>query len=109
MFISINDVIDLRPLWNWNVKQLFCCVIADFETPTVHSSITIWDSIIQKKEDALIHRMKQEMKYNLQDRFRELRGATVRLTLLYDVMPHAGFIRHHEIEGLNETLPLEYK
>lgn len=107
--ICIKIILDLRPLWNWNVKQLFCCVIADFETSKVHSSIIIWDAIIQNKDDALLHKHKQEMKYNLQDKFRELRGVNVRLTLLYDVMPHAGLINHYEIVGGNTTLPNEYK
>ncbi|CAG8602167.1 11406_t:CDS:2 [Acaulospora colombiana] len=46
---------DLTSLFNWNTKQLFVSVVAEYETET-HSlnQVVLWDTIIQSKEDAHI-------------------------------------------------------
>ena len=38
---------DLRSVWNWNVKQLFVYVTAEYETkPNVLNQVVVWDTII---------------------------------------------------------------
>ncbi len=61
---------DLRGLFNWNVKQLFVWITADYVTPeSPLNQVTIWDTIIESsdKVDAEVYERNVEAKYPLSD------------------------------------------
>ncbi|KAJ3055668.1 hypothetical protein HK097_009786 [Rhizophlyctis rosea] len=59
---------DLTRLFNWNTKQLFIYVVAEYTTPKHDKNqIVIWDDIIQTKEDAQIQFRKKEPEYVASD------------------------------------------
>eukprot|EP00753_Platysulcus_tardus_P008701 PLAT16179.1.p2 GENE.PLAT16179.1~~PLAT16179.1.p2 ORF type:complete len:138 (+),score=55.78 PLAT16179.1:76-489(+) len=59
---------DLRPLFHWNVKQLFIWVSAEYETDSHEvNQVVVWDSIITKKEQALLDLKDVDMLYLLTD------------------------------------------
>ena len=46
---------DLNPLFNWNVKQLFLYLTAEYETPNNKlNQVVLWDKIILRGENALL-------------------------------------------------------
>lgn len=45
--------LDLTPLFNWNTKQLFLYVQAEYTNAQgVYNEVVIWDKIVRSKEDA---------------------------------------------------------
>ena len=47
---------DLRPAFNWNVKQLFVFVVAEYRSKTNPlNQVVIWDKIIEHPKDARLH------------------------------------------------------
>lgn len=90
---SFNLDADLTGVWNWNVKQLFCYVTAEFVTPSnIRNELVIWDKIVTKPADAALLLKEQPVKYPLIDQHRELRGTVLSLTLHWDVMPITGVL-----------------
>lgn len=83
---------DLSSVFNWNVKQLFVYVVAEYSSPrNALNRVVIWDKIVQTKEHAAALRFDDEgVKYFLADQHDELRGANVTLRLEWDVMPVCG-------------------
>ena len=44
---------DLSPLFNWNTKQLFLYVQAEYtNTQGTKNEVVIWDTIVRSKEEA---------------------------------------------------------
>eukprot|EP00975_Prorocentrum_lima_P009433 2006135-Prorocentrum_lima.AAC.1 len=84
---------DLRGAFNWNVKQLFVFVVAEYATQTNPlNQVFIWDKIIEREEDAVIKQDNQFVKYALIDQGAELRGKDVTLRLVWEQMPLTGQI-----------------
>ena len=54
-FLTFDLQADLTPLFNWNVKQLFLYLTAEYETPAnVVNQVVLWDKIIQRGENAVL-------------------------------------------------------
>ena len=84
---------DLSSVFDWNVKQIFVYVTANYSTPSnKENEVVIWDKIIQTADDAKIVEHNTLNKYNLIDQYDELRGSTVDLSLRWDVMPITGIL-----------------
>lgn len=101
---------DLRSVWNWNVKQLFVYVVAEYTSPThAHNEVVIWDEIVESEEDSLLQLRGERVKYPLRDYGTDLRGADVKLSLLYDVMPITGSMVIKKKDGKGFVVPREYQ
>ena len=60
--------LDLTPLFNWNTKQLFVYVQAEYTSADgTENEVVIWDRIIRRKEDAVIKVANGRPKYPLRD------------------------------------------
>lgn len=102
---------DLSSVFNWNVKQLFVYVLAEYESPSnERNQVVIWDKIVQTKEAAAKLRfMDQGVKYFLADQYDELRGANVSLRLEWDIMPVCGRLFVHSEGRTSFVLPDTYQ
>lgn len=83
---------DLLPLFNWNTKQVFVYLTAEYPGKSEGSSnkVVYWDKIITSKDDAVLDLAKQRSKYSVWDvekSFRE-RNATVKLE--WNIQPWIG-------------------
>lgn len=94
---------DLRPLWDWNTKQLFVWVVAEWKSPSRPTrQAVLWDRIIQSKEDSYIKEL-VDVEYPLSDLVQQLRGRQVTLKLAYDVMPLVGITRRGQTTMTNNS------
>ncbi|CUM46220.1 Microsomal signal peptidase subunit 3 [Debaryomyces fabryi] len=101
---------DLSPLFNWNTKQLFVYLTAEYPGKSEGSSnkITYWDKIITSKEDAVLLLKNQKSKYSVWDiepSFRE-REAIVKLE--WNLQPHIGPLVFGETDNISGFKFAEY-
>lgn len=110
VYFSFNMEADLRPLYHWNVKQLFVYLTAEYDSPDhATSRITVWDKIITKKEKANLQLTQQVSKYGLVDEGNAFRGKTIRLRLHWNVVPFSGLLYNQDAaQEFNMTLPARY-
>ncbi|KAG5176115.1 signal peptidase 22kDa subunit [Tribonema minus] len=107
--INFDLEADLAPAFNWNIKQIFVFVVAEFATKTNPlNQIILWDKIIEKPEDARLNLKKMHVKYGLIDQREELKGTDVTLHLYWDHMPLTGRLYTHSVAEDTFTLPMEY-
>jgi len=91
-FLTFDLKADFRPLFNWNVKELFLYLTAEYETSANKvNQVVIWDKIIMRGENALLDHQNMRPTYYFWDDGSELRGnKNVTLTLYWNVIPNAG-------------------
>lgn len=110
-YIVLNVNADLRSEFTWNTKQIFVYVSVEFETAkNVRNEMTIWNAIIDKKENALISidTLRAQYPFVLADQGYNLRGRQFDVTVFWNVMPRVGalYTRNQTFTGF--TLPNEY-
>ena len=67
-FLTFDLHADLTPLFNWNVKQLFLYLTAEYETPSnVVNQVVLWDKIVKRGENALLDYRSMNTKYYFWD------------------------------------------
>lgn len=67
-FLTFDLKADLRPLFNWNVKELFLYLTAEYETSNNKlNQIVIWDKIILRGENAVLDHKNMRPTYFLWD------------------------------------------
>jgi len=72
--LIFNFQADLRPLMDWNVFGIYASVVVDYETDLYEKNeIVIWDSVITKKQKALIKKSADIAKYMFKDYGHDLR------------------------------------
>jgi len=106
---------DLRPLFNWNTKQVFAYVTVDYETVSpktgsvVENSVVIWDRIITSPDSADLHLKKTRSKYSAWDLQTKFGGTERKLqfNLRWNVQPHVGLLTNGKtvIKGGEHQLP----
>ncbi|RIA85926.1 signal peptidase 22kDa subunit [Glomus cerebriforme] len=104
-FIEMNLDADLTSLFNWNTKQLFVAVIAEYETKSHDlNQVVLWDSIIQSKEDAHIKEVKvRNEKYDFVDITPKFGEVEAKYSIYWDLMPYVGFLVSGKTES-NQTI-----
>jgi len=86
---------DLTPLFNWNTKQVFVTVVAEYETKTHNKNqVVVWDKIITDKSAAKLSLRKVPNKYALIDYSQKWRNQQANLSLHWDVTPHVGILQN---------------
>lgn len=85
---------NLRGVFNWNVKQVFVWLSAEYSTPQrTYNRVSIWDDVLKSEDDAEVDMSGAEAKYSVMDFNQKLRNQTVKLTLHWDVMPIIGLLQ----------------
>jgi signal peptidase complex subunit 3 len=85
--------LELSTLFNWNVKQLFIMVTAEYPSPNYRSNIvTVWDTIIDAadKEDADMYLEDVVGKYRLNDMAGPIDNIPLNLTVHWERAPVMG-------------------
>ncbi|TPX58000.1 hypothetical protein SpCBS45565_g08094 [Spizellomyces sp. 'palustris'] len=104
--IQFNLDADLTSLWNWNTKQLFLYVVAEYETPSHNvNQIVIWDDIITSKEDAIVTLRNKKAEYIASDMSHKLAGIRTNLSLHWNIVPNVGLLMTQRAGSAPLTFP----
>lgn len=67
-FLTFNLKVDLEPLFNWNVKQLFVYLTAEYESEAnAVNQVIIWDKILRRGDKAQLELDNFNQKYYFWD------------------------------------------
>ena len=82
----------MTPLFNWNTKQIFIYLTAEYPGKSEGSSnkVTFWDKIITNKEDANLTLTNQRGKYSVWDVEKSFRGRNATVRLEWNIQPYVG-------------------
>eukprot|EP00741_Cyanophora_paradoxa_P016356 tig00020912_g15792.t1 len=107
--LIFNVSADLSSLFNWNVKQLFIYITAEYSTETHPSNqVVLWDRIITKQEQAKLRLTNEPNKYILVDQGFGLRATAINLTLNWNVMPYTGMLWASRSGSQRISMPTDY-
>jgi len=84
---------DFSSVWNWNVKEVFIYVTAEYATPAnAFNQIILWDHIVERgKGSDTIKSVDLQPEYEFWDDGRGLRGnKNISLALHWNIIPNAG-------------------
>jgi signal peptidase complex subunit 3 len=99
---------DFRPVFNWNTRQVFVYITAEYETKyNTINQVVVWDRVLRIDAEKFVGGewehvwLPEKMlnldnvgcKYLLMDPSDGLRSNDVKLVLNYDIMPISGTIR----------------
>uniref|UniRef100_T1JM89 Signal peptidase complex subunit 3 n=1 Tax=Strigamia maritima TaxID=126957 RepID=T1JM89_STRMM len=110
-FITFDLHSDLGPLFNWNTKQLFLYLTAEYKTENNKlNQVVLWDKIIQRGENSLLDFKNMNSKYYFWDDGNGLKGnSNITLTLSWNVIPNAGNLPSIYADGSHRFIfPNEY-
>ncbi|KAF9011112.1 signal peptidase 22kDa subunit [Cyathus striatus] len=104
-FVNFNISADLTPLFNWNTKQLFLYLQAEYPNPKGGSNeVVIWDRIVRRKEDANIQVVAKNkyMFREISHKFKNIPPAYY--SLKYNIMPYVGVLTYGEAARTNDSV-----
>ncbi|KAI9463358.1 signal peptidase 22 kDa subunit [Russula earlei] len=106
-FVTFNLTADLSTLFNWNTKQLFLYLEAEYNNAKgVRNEVIFWDRIVRRKEDAVIA-VSGKNKYPFREVSAKFKGSTpANYTLKYNLMPFVGILTYGEAARV--TGPIEF-
>ncbi|XP_055894007.1 signal peptidase complex subunit 3-like [Biomphalaria glabrata] len=90
--ITFDLSTDLQPIFNWNVKQLFLYLTAEYKTSEhALNQVVLWDKIVERGDNTILDLKNAHTKYYFWDFGNGLKGnSNVTLTLSWNVIPNAG-------------------
>ncbi|KAK4305462.1 hypothetical protein Pmani_022645 [Petrolisthes manimaculis] len=90
--LRFDTTADLTPLFNWNTKQLFVYLTAEYETPSNKiNQVVLWDKIIRRGDSSMVQLKNQHLEYYFWDDGNGLLGhRNVSLYLSWNIIPIAG-------------------
>lgn len=104
-YATFNIQSDLTPLFNWNTKQLFVYITADYSTSEhPQNSVVIWDRIVRRKQDANLSIRGAKNKYHFKEVTRTFANVSATFALHYNVMPYTGVLTYGEA-ARSEEIP----
>ncbi|XP_060780877.1 signal peptidase complex subunit 3 [Neoarius graeffei] len=93
-FVTFDLSADLQPIFDWNVKELFLYLSAEYSTKSnALNQVVLWDKIVQRGENTKLHLKDMKSKYFFFDDGNGLRAnKNVTLSLSWNVIPNAGIL-----------------
>ncbi|XP_043918457.1 signal peptidase complex subunit 3 [Protopterus annectens] len=93
-FINFDIEVDLEPIFDWNVKQLFIYLSAEYTTPSnTLNQVVLWDKIVLRGYSNKLTLRDLKSKYFFFDDGNGLKGnKNITLTLSWNVIPNAGLL-----------------
>ena len=106
-FLNLDLEADLSSLFNWNTKQVFAYLAIDYETPEHvvtpvfnsradmenSNSATIWDAVMDSREEGRINLISAPPKYRFTDITGNFRGYNATYSLKWNVVPWVGIVQ----------------
>ena len=92
--IKFNLDADLTPLFNWNTKQVFVFLTAEYNntrTNTVNE-VTFWDTIVKSPEEAVLSLENVKSKYSVWDVSDRFSERDLKFKLHWSVQPWVGVL-----------------
>ncbi|EPB88464.1 Signal peptidase complex subunit [Mucor circinelloides] len=85
---------DFTPLFNWNTKQVFVTVVAQYENEKFErNQVVLWDKIITSQDKKHLKLRNVRNKYAMIDVGQRWNFQNASLTLLWDVTPYVGVLQ----------------
>lgn len=107
--VSFDLDADLAPLFNWNTKQVFAYLTAEYDgelNSNTKNVVTFWDKIIGSKENAHLQLENAKSKYTVWDLEDKFSGRELTFKLKWNIQPWIGPLVYGETEGKSIfTLP----
>lgn len=93
-FITFDITADLENIFDWNVKQLFLYLSAEYLTKNnALNQVVLWDKIVLRGDNPKLLLKDMKTKYFFFDDGNGLKGnRNVTLTLSWNVVPNAGIL-----------------
>jgi signal peptidase complex subunit 3 len=92
-FINFDLDADLSSLFNWNTKQVFAYLVAEYSTPKYGSNaVTLWDRIINTPEEADLQLYSASQKYRFNEITGNFRHVNATYALRWNVVPWVGLM-----------------
>ncbi|CAO0798951.1 unnamed protein product [Mucor circinelloides] len=86
--------LDFTPLFNWNTKQVFVTVVAQYENEKFErNQVVLWDKIITSQDKKHLKLRNVRNKYAMIDVGQRWNFQNASLTLLWDVTPYVGVLQ----------------
>lgn len=109
--LSFDLDADFDKLFNWNTKQLFLFLTAQYQTKSNSlSQVVLWDYIMLREQNHQISLRNQNTKYYFWDDGNGLLGNNINLTLTVNVIPNSGFLPIQLVQNSEHkfVFPLKY-
>ncbi|KAG1138591.1 hypothetical protein G6F37_010400 [Rhizopus arrhizus] len=105
--LSFDIDADFSPLFDWNTKQIFVTVVADYQTDKyTRNSVVIWDKIVTSKEKAKLKLKNVGNKYAMIDVSQKWNYERANISLAWDITPHVGMLQSGQfLTDAQITLP----
>lgn len=110
-FLTFDLSADFSSLFNWNAKQLFLYLVAEYSSPANElNQVVLWDKIVLRGENPVFDIKHSYTKYYFWDDGHGLKGnPNVTLSLHWNVIPNAGLMPHIRASGLHSfSFPSQY-
>ncbi|XP_035753621.1 signal peptidase complex subunit 3, partial [Egretta garzetta] len=93
-FVTFDITADLQSIFDWNVKQLFLYLSAEYSTKNnALNQVVLWDKIMLRGDNPRLFLKDMKSKYFFFDDGNGLKGnRNVTLTLSWNVVPNAGIL-----------------
>lgn len=93
--LQFNLDAEFEDCFDWNVKQLFIYLTANYKTPTNDlNQVVLWDYVLNRGEKSQLRLKNQHPEYYMWDDGFGLKGNNnVTLTLSMNIIPNAGFLQ----------------
>ncbi|KAK3554579.1 hypothetical protein QTP70_025535 [Hemibagrus guttatus] len=87
-------LLHLQPIFDWNVKELFLYLSAEYSTKSnALNQVVLWDKIVKRGENTKLELKEMKSKYYFFDDGNGLRSnKNVTLALSWNVVPNAGIL-----------------
>merc|ERR1712000_104199 len=102
--LSFDLAVDLTPMWNWNTKEVFLYVFAEYKTPkNAVNQVMLWDRIIADRDDAVFDEKAIRAEYILTDQGYHLRDRELQFKVGWSITPIAGALYRGNSEPVAVT------
>ncbi|XP_077102747.1 signal peptidase complex subunit 3 [Siphateles boraxobius] len=93
-FVTFDLSANLLPIFDWNVKELFLYLTAEYSTKSnALNQVVLWDKIVLRGDNTKLNLKEVKSKYFFFDDGNGLRAnKNITLTLSWNVVPNAGIL-----------------
>ncbi|XP_073699206.1 signal peptidase complex subunit 3 [Garra rufa] len=93
-FVTFDISANLQPIFDWNVKELFLYLTAEYTTKSnALNQVVLWDKIVLRGDSTKLNMKDVKSKYFFFDDGNGLRAnKNITLTLSWNVVPNAGIL-----------------